>query len=151
MSSSHKVKVRFPLDPREAEGFKTESLGAEKVGPDQYQIINSPFFAFGVSAGDIVAAQDLDRILTFQKVVFRGGHSTYRIFLRDDRTIRDLDFLARWKAIAALGASYENANSRFVALDIPPEKDVAAIYKLLEAGEEAELWTFEEGHHAGVE
>jgi len=35
-------------------------------------------------------------------------------------------------------------------LDIPPEKDVAAIYKLLEASEEAELWTFEEGHYAGV-
>jgi hypothetical protein len=36
-------------------------------------------------------------------------------------------FLARWKAIAALGASYENANNRFVTLDIPSGKDVVAI------------------------
>jgi hypothetical protein len=45
ISSSQKFKVRFPLDPREEQGFKTESLWAEKSGPNQYRILNSPFFA----------------------------------------------------------------------------------------------------------
>jgi uncharacterized protein DUF4265 len=152
MSSTKQVKVRFRLDPSEEQGFETESLWAEKVGPDQYRILNSPFFVFGISAEDVVAAaEDLDRILTFQKVVSRGGHSTYRIFLQDERTVKHPDFLARWKSIAALGATYENANNYFVTVDIPPGKNVAAIYKLFEAGEEAGLWAFEEGHYAGGE
>jgi hypothetical protein len=143
--------MRFRLDPREEQGFETEGLWAEKVGPDHYRILNSPFFVFGISAEDVVAAEHRDRMLTFRKVVSRGGHSTYRIFLQDNRAIQHPDFLARWKSFAALGATYENANNHFVTVDVPPGRDVAAIYKLLEAGEEAGLWIFEEGHYAGAE
>jgi hypothetical protein len=34
-------------------------------------------------------------------------------------------------------------------LDIPPGKDVAAIYELLDTGEQDGIWAFEEVHYAG--
>jgi len=46
-----------------------------------------------------------------------------------------------------MGATYENANDRFVVVDISPGKNLAEIYRMLEAGEEAGVWAFEEVHH----
>jgi Domain of unknown function (DUF4265) len=149
MSSTNQVKVQFHVDPNDQRGVKTESLWAERVGFGRFRILNSPFFLFGISADDVVEAEEADDGLRFQSVVSRGGHSTYRIFLQGGRTIKDADFRIYWEPISKLGATFENADDHFVALDIPPGKDVAAIYELLDRGEQDGVWAFEEVHYAG--
>jgi hypothetical protein len=37
----------------------------------------------------------------------------------------------------------------FAAVDIPPGTDVSAIYRLLQEGEDANVWAFEEGYFIG--
>jgi hypothetical protein len=149
MNSTNQVKVKFQVDPNDQRGVKTESLWAEKTESGRYRILNSPFFLFGISAEDVVEAEEAEDGLGFRRVVFRGGHSTYRIFLQGSRTIKGNDFRTYWEPISALGATFENADDHFVAIDIPPGKDVAAIYRLLEKGEQDDIWAFEEVHYAG--
>ena len=100
---------------------------------------------FGISADDVVAAEEEDtKGLVFQGVIARGGHSTYRIFLQGGRSIKEPDFRIYWEPIAAQGATFENADDYFVAVDIPAGKDVSEIYKFLEKGEQDGVWSFDE-------
>lgn len=145
---STEAKVQFHLDPEKHNGIKTESLWAEQVAPDQFRILNSPFFVFGVSADDIVSAIEKDHVLEFQNVIARGGHSTYRLFLQGGRTISSPDFQAYWEPISRQGATFENADNHFIAIDITPEQNIVEIYKLLEKGELDGIWAFEEAHYA---
>ena len=149
-SSDSRVKVEFRVDPNEQRGVKTESLWAESVGPRLFRILNSPFFLFGISADDVVEAEETEGALKFRRVASRGGHSTYRIFLQNGRTIKDRAFQDYWEPISKLGATFENADDHFAAVDIPPGSDVAAIYSLLDRGEQDRIWAFEEVHYAGT-
>jgi hypothetical protein len=149
MGGNALVKVNFKLDPADGHGFDTESVWAERVGPSEFRLKNSPFFVFGVSFEDVVEAKKLDdddQILEFRSVISRGGHSTYRIYLLEGRKLQSEEFMSRWTSIEALGATYENGSDRIAAVDIPPGSNVNKIYRLLEAGEEAGVWEFEEGH-----
>jgi hypothetical protein len=143
------VKIRFKLDPENQQGHEVENLWAEPLADGTFRILNSPFFAFGVSFQDIVKAATDDNVLQFIGIARRGGHSTYRIFLQDEHTIHDPIFQQYWKPISASGATLENANDQFAAVDIPPGSDVAAIYRLLQEGENANVWAFEEGYFIG--
>ena len=141
------IKIIVPIDASDERGIETESFWAERVTADTFRLRNSPFFAFDISAEDVVRAEKVGSDWLFREVVTRGGHSTYRIYLSNHRQLHDDDVQQAWKPISALGATYENANERFFAVDIPPGKDIAAIYDLLEQGEEAGLWEFEEAHY----
>jgi hypothetical protein len=141
------IKIIVPIEASDERGIDTESLWSERVTADTFRLRNSPFFAFDLSADDIVRAEKVGNDWLFREVVTRSGHSTYRIYLQGDSVFQDEDIQQAWQPIAALGAAYENANDRFFAVDIPPGKDVTTIYNLFEQGEEAGLWEFEEAHY----
>jgi len=147
--NSNLTKIEFNLNPEDQQEVETETLWAKEIGPNLFQIENSPFFIFGISADDVVSAEEDGGILRFRGAVSRGGHSTYRVFLQDGRTINSSDFMNYWQPIGFLGATFENANNSFVSVDIPPGKDVAAIYALLQKGEDDGVWAFEEAHYGG--
>lgn len=141
------IRIIVPLDPTDEQGIDTEALWAERVSPDTFRIRNSPFFAFDLSLDDVIRAEKVADDWLFREVVTRSGHSTYRVYLQGDRNITDEDVQQALEPIATLGATYENANDRFFAIDIPPGSNVAAIYDLLEQTEAADLWEFEEAHY----
>ena len=144
MATNHRrglVRVLFQLEPGAWHGSVTERLWAEPVGLRQYRLNNSPFFAFGVSLGDIVFAEEREGQLMFVGVSIRGGHSTYRIRLTEGK--RE-SFHSYWEGLQLLGCSYEEG--QVLAVDVPPGTDIYKVYALLEAGESAEVWEFEEGH-----
>ena len=106
-----------------------------------------PFLLYGVSLDDIVSAEDVDGLPSiFVRSFLPGGHSTYRVFIQEPDTAVAAGLDERLAEILALGASLERANRRLIAIDVPPDADIDAIYKMLEAGEDATLWQFEEGH-----
>jgi Domain of unknown function (DUF4265) len=146
---NERVKIDFRLNPEDRQGFETEGVWAERVGPNEFRILNSPFFVFGVSADDIVNAEMKDGTYKFDRVVRKGGHSTYRIFLQGGRTINDENFRARWAAIQTVGGTFENANDRLLSIDLPPNVNVVKVYELLKQGEGDGVWAFEEGNYEG--
>lgn len=137
------VKVTFRLDPGEWHGSATETLWAKKVGPELFRLDNSPFFAFGISYQDVVVARGEEGRLVFVQPFARGGHSTYRILLKDDNRA---SFESLWAPLRTAGCTYEEGPAPLVAVDVPPEADIHEVYRLLQAGEDAGMWSFEEGH-----
>ena len=137
------VKVLFNLDPGAWHGSATETLWAAPVGGDEYRLENVPFYAFNVSFGDTVRAKTQDGLPTFTEVVHRHGHSTYRILVRESR--RE-DFEELWPKLQKHGCTYEQGPKPLFAVDVPPDADIAAVYRELEEGERAGVWSFEEGH-----
>jgi len=146
MTAKH-VRVTFHLNPENEQGVKTETVWAAPVDSQAFRIANSPFYVFGISSEDVVSVQDIDGVLMFQSVLARGGHSTYRVFLQHGRTIQSPEFKEHWSPISVLGATFENANDHFISVDIPPSKDIGAIYEFLDQGEQKGIWVFEEGHY----
>jgi uncharacterized protein DUF4265 len=55
-------------------------------------------------------------------------------------------FRTAWERLQALGCTYEQASSHLLLVDVPPHADIYAVYVLLEEGENAGVWDFEEGH-----
>ena len=136
------VKVVFDLSKDGLDA--TESLWAEPAGDCLFRLRNVPFFARGFSELDVVRVEQSDGRLVVKSVDERGGHSTYRIFLPEKTT--DEKFSGDYAPLAGLGCTYERSNRRLVAIDVPPQTDVYAVYAILESGEANGLWEFEEGH-----
>lgn len=111
---------------------EVETLWATPVAPDQYQLENSPFFAYGVSWLDIVEAHRTGdgEFPVFTRVVQPSGHRTLRLILKPgaDEAAASQAVLER---LNALGASYEGYNSRYLAIDIPPRVVLAPITEYL--------------------
>ena len=137
MTNEPMVRIRFEHERG------AERLWAVEVGPGRYELRNFPFFVYGVSWGDVVEAGELDESGSrpFLRVVLPSGGSTYRVLVEDmDR------FDEFWGAIAGTGCTFEGAGQRLLAVDVPPATDLDQVYELLEAGEAAGVWHFEEGH-----
>ena len=127
MTDNSQVKVLIQDDDN------VETLWAERVGPDRYRLDNSPFFAYGVSWQDIIEARPADDgMLTFVRVVEKAGHRTVRVIL-DPGADRSLESQAVLDGLVALGASYEGANPRYLAIDIPPKVALDSIVEYLVA------------------
>jgi hypothetical protein len=138
------VKVSFEVPPDSIPGGGTEIIWAEDLGGGSYRIRNSPFYVKGISFEYIVRAKEKEDQLLFSDVAGRGGHSTYRLFLRDGRS--EDDFIRAWEPLEQLGCSYEGATKRLLAIDVPPETNIYEAYKRLQDGEAAGIWDFQEGH-----
>ncbi|WP_309889650.1 DUF4265 domain-containing protein [Archangium sp.] len=138
------VKLTLPLDGRAWHGSATETLWAEKLTDSRYRLRNTPFYAYGVSAEDLVFAREEEGRLVFTGVALHGGHSTYRIIKSEGVELPR--FQERWEPLQKLGCSHEEGPGRLIAVDVPPETDIHTVYALLEQGEQERVWSFEEGH-----
>jgi hypothetical protein len=138
-------KVFIELPPGAWHGCASESLWAFDRGHGIYTLDNSPFYARGVSYRDsVLAVRRTDGLLWMERVTVRGGHSTYRVFPLNGTTFEEAT--SRLKELLDAGASIERAQGSLFALDIPPRIDIHAAYSLLQRGEDAGWWDFEEGH-----
>ncbi len=92
------VMVSFPV---EIDGVKTfENMHAARCREKSCVLENSPFYAYGVSAGDRLAVDEIDGRLVFSRVLERGGHSTYRMKLAVGKNHEF--FLRHWPLLGAL-------------------------------------------------
>jgi hypothetical protein len=104
------VKIAF----RDAEG-DVETLWAVDLGDGRYRLDSSPWFQYGVSWMDVVAAEpEPDGVLFFTRIVEKGGHRTLRVASDSPVQKSLLD------SIVALGCTYEGANPKYIAIDVPP-------------------------------
>lgn len=134
--------ISFPLDDG-----SYENLHSKRSSDGLYVLDNSPFYAYDVSFCDEVRAKPINGRLVFQTVAKRGGHSTYRVRLPTGKSHED--FLSKFSELERLGCTYEgtgNNERRLYAIDLPPSSNVADVYQILEDGEKAGNWEFEEAH-----
>ncbi len=134
-------KVVIELGSESWHGHATESLWAESTAGG-FVLRNVPFFAYGCSYGDVVAAEESDEgTWLVTGTVRRSGHSTYRIFVKKEAALPHA-----WGRLASLGCTYERATEHLYAIDVPANSDVDSVYDVLEREKAKGTWDFEEGH-----
>ena len=137
------IELVFP--PHMARHEISETINAR---PDEHGFVleGSPFYVEDLSYQDTVSAEMVDGRWMFREIVRRGGHSTYRILV--DRENEE-KFSLRWPQLKALGCTYERGGREelpLYAVNIPPGADMSAVYAVMQAGEDADDWMFEEAH-----
>jgi hypothetical protein len=141
------TKIYVPLENSSWHGFIGEWLWVEKIKGNKYRVENSPFYVYGINYKDVVSQKNIDGIPTFDKIILRGGHSTYRILFKEGSTHQD--FIQIWVQFEELGCTYKYTGEDFplvYAVDVPQYADIYLIYKLLDSGEKMGFYHFEEGH-----
>lgn len=129
-----KVHITFDQDdPQYEGGFAGENLWATPVhesrGKDLYVVSNTPFFAYGVTLGDIVRAIDTgEGPLEVQEIVSNGGRGNVRAILMNG----GLEELAKAATEAFPGAEIEGGFNAMLAASIA-QTEVDALVAWLEA------------------
>ena len=135
-------RIYFPL-AHEADGYPPvsgETLWATAVGPGAYRIDSIPFFATRVSLGDVIEAEMIDGMPTFERVRQRGGHSTLRVAIYDLAAVPELR-----SAIKELGCATELSHlPRLVSVDVPASASLETVRAFLTAGADQGRWDYEE-------
>src|SRR5437660_6129345 len=108
-----------------------ETLWARPVDVDQYQLDNSPFYAYGASWQDVVEAQPAaDHLLEFVRCVRKSGNRTLRVIFQDyginDRKAQDV-----LEGLRRMGMSYEGMQPKMVSINVPPRKDLDEVTEFL--------------------
>jgi hypothetical protein len=137
------VKVRVLLDQEDGwPDTESEGLWALPLTTGAYRLENTPFFAFGMSNGDEVAASaDSDGVLWVTGVVWRRGRMTVRIITSDrDDSLEGI--LAEFAPLGVTGEGFPLF--RLLSFDLGPESDVPAAKKMLRAGAASGRWEYEE-------
>jgi hypothetical protein len=130
------VRIRVPLDPApDAGGPPDDWLWAEPLGSGRFRIESCPFFAYGISRDDVVraeaaAGEDAPRL---DHVVEKGGHRTLRLALDPRVELADAGIQGLLERLLELGCTHEALRPKLVAIDLPPEVDVAVVAELLQA------------------
>ncbi|GAB4366118.1 MAG: hypothetical protein Kow00114_23830 [Kiloniellaceae bacterium] len=127
---SDMVKIEIRITDAEGD-TEVETLWATPMGKDLYRLENSPWFAYGVSYLDIVQARaEGDGFPVFNTVVEKSGNRTVRIIL--DPPAEEANASAEiLDALVTMGATYEGANPSYMAVNIEPHVDFAAICRFL--------------------
>jgi len=129
----------FEIPIEGSEECEVESLWA-LPSANGYKLDNIPFYAKGVSFGDIVTAENIDNCLYMSELSEPSGHSTVRLWFADENEIQ-----ATRKALVSMGCSSETSDQpRLVAVDIPPAVSYESIRDYLDEGEVNGKWNYEE-------
>ena len=149
------VKLWFELNPELWHRCPVESMWAEPIAHTAqggaYRLMNSPFYAYGVSFLDTVhATPNSDGALVFDRVIKHSGHSTYMMLVPPDSS----SFDAYWKKLEELGCTYESGDQNtamgkriLYSVDVPDTADLGAVIRILTEGEERGVWMYQEGHN----
>lgn len=135
--------VRVVIDLPSHPSTGGESLWAQPLGNNEYELQNSPFYAYGLNFLDVVRATVMEpgQIPTVQAIIRRGGHATLRVFFLEAVAVADR--LALLDSLTDLGVTYEGANQRYLSLDVPPETPIAEVRVRLDDWEEKEWIEYE--------
>jgi hypothetical protein len=135
---------------------EVETLWAFDLGGGRYRLDNLPWYAYRVSLEDVIeAAPDEAGQLQMLRVVSKSGNRTLRLIYEgaDLNTSWPSEIQETMDWLVEHGCSYEGANRRYQAVNVPPEVDLDIITAFLT---EAEVrWeyadpTYEDIHPEGA-
>ncbi len=129
------VQLVVPLE-RDAgeEGPEAEWVWAEPLGAGRYRIESSPFFAYGISPGDVVRATETapGEPPELAELERKGGWRSRRIALGETWDLGSPEVMRFLDGLMEMGCTYEGLPPKLVALAIPPELDVAPVLERLQ-------------------
>jgi hypothetical protein len=135
------VKVLVNLEPDDGwPPYEVEGVWATHEHDNIYRLDNIPFYARGISDGDLIRAEpDADGVLTFLSVERPSWFSTVRVFVKggaDKEEVRQ-----RFRKIEC---DSEGISEHLFTLSIPRPR-LGEVLVELERGEVVGEWDWEEG------
>lgn len=130
------VRIRVPLDPApDAPGPADDWVWAEPLGSGRFRLESCAFFAYGLSRDDVVRAAEVpgDEAPRLEDVIEKSGHRTLRLALDPQKELSDAAVQGLLERLLELGCTHETLRPKLVAVDVPPEADVAVVVELLQA------------------
>ena len=133
MSDENLTKVVLEVEYDDGEVL-TETPWAEDLGNRRYRLRNCPFYADGVSFGDIIEAEpkyENDDRPYLKDVVEKSGHKTLRILLAE--SIKESESSqAILDSIRKMKCGYEGTDgTKFFVVNITPEADFWSVCQFL--------------------
>jgi hypothetical protein len=136
-------KVRFELR-QDDDGYppdRWERLWAYEIEPGLYCLDNIPFFAKGISSGDVISIEIRDGELQFKGVVRPSANSVFRIYVADVTDVQS----AR-ESFRKLGCESEQSHiPKLFSVEIPGTVSFERVARLLTEGKSSGRWDYEEG------
>jgi hypothetical protein len=114
------------------DGPEDEWLWAEPLGSARFRVDSTPFFAYGLSHGDVVRGREDGAATRYSDVERKSGHRTLRIALDLDLDLERPEVQRFLDDLLALGCTYEAMPPKIVALDVPPEVEVGEVVARLQ-------------------
>ncbi len=114
---------------------EVETLWAHDLGSGRFRLDNLPWYAYGISVGDVVEAVAGDGgQLMFSRIIEKSGNRTLRIILQQIPGGEELTFESEsaLPMLIELGCGFEKANRRFIAVNVPAGVDLAVVTEALE-------------------
>ena len=135
------AKIVFLLQQDE-DGYPpagSESVWAT-IKDETYIIDNSPFFARGVSFGDVVTAEKVDGELIYKTTVEYSGHSTFRFLFSKRELLQKVR-----QELNEMGCSSEKSHLEdLISVDVPPEVSMLKFREFLAKYVQENVIGFEE-------
>jgi hypothetical protein len=128
LSSQGFVKIRMADD----DGF-TETLWAVRVeaGENVFRLDNSPFYAYRVSAEDIIEGTPVaEGLYEFVRVVERSGNRTVRLMFGEAKADSAAGRVVL-DGLRELGCSYEGMFNKFISVTVPPDVRLEEVVEYL--------------------
>jgi len=124
------VKVVFTVE--DGDDVEVETPWAKQVGPNEYELDNLPWYAYGISCGDVFEAfpTDYDPRPHLKRVLRKSGNRTLRLILKPPAN-ESAESMAVLTRVAELGCSYEGMDHSLIAINVPAEVDFAAVCAFL--------------------
>jgi hypothetical protein len=120
------------LEMRDSDGF-VETAWAQRTDPDrdEFRLDNNPFYAYRVSAGDVVEGELIvPGLYRFVRVVHPSGNRSVRVafetFKADAPEAEPI-----LTGLKSLGCDYEGMFGRVIAVNIPPHVKLAEVADFL--------------------
>jgi uncharacterized protein DUF4265 len=127
------VRLLVALEQEPAgDGPEDEWLWAEPLGSGRFRVESTPFFAYGLSHGDVVVADERSDLAHLEGVERKSGHRTLRVALDGDFDLDRGEIQRLLDGLLSLGCTYEAMPPKIVALDVPPEVEVAEVIARLQ-------------------
>ena len=120
-----------------------ESMWAQPIGGDMYELRNVPFHAYDLNFLDVVEAVAPHPRLkpSVRRVVRRSGHHTLRVIFFD--ATPEVHRIPLLESLSDLHASFEGANKKLFAIDIASNDNFEEVCRRLGAWERQGLLQYE--------
>ena len=137
----HKISFELEQDENGYPPNRWETLWAYETEPGHYCIDNIPFYVDGVSSGDVVSAEHDGQQLLFKKMIRSSSNTVFRLYISDPKLVQQVRDEFR-----AIGCASELSNiPQLIAVEVPGDISFGPVAVLLEKGEEANRFEYDEG------
>ena len=146
MSESQPNRTKIEIHTRGGDGVDIETPWVDQLAPNQYRLMNLPFFAYGLSLGDVVKAETTEDsdLPVYRHVVKPSG----RRLVRSRFDISSVGLDVHLEHFAGLGCHCEPILEDAVCIDVPADVTLGAIAEYLL--EHAVNWEFANPTYASL-